>query len=207
MVELFKDLIAFLSELGPLGVIIGLAIEVIPSEIVLAWAGYLVLQGEMGFVEAVIAGTIGGIIAQLLLYVFGRYGGRPIVIKYGKYVLIRPNHLELAERWFEKYGDGVVFFARFIPVVRHAISIPAGMVKMGVWRFTILTGLAAIPWSIFFIWMGMEIGSNWSQIKEVAKDYIWLFVIGAVGLFVIYYLIVRFRKKTDETKESVVSGE
>ncbi len=90
----------------------------------------------------------------------GAYGGRPFLQKYGKYLFIHDKHTDLAENWFNKYGAGVVFSARFVPVVRHAISIPAGIAKMPFWKFTSLTVLAMIPWSIFFIYLGGKLGEK-----------------------------------------------
>lgn len=104
---------------------LGLMLEVIPSEIVLSYAGYLVSTGSITFWGAVAFGTIGGVIAQLFIYWIGRYGGRPVLERYGKYILIQKKHIDYAEDWFNRYGTGVIFTARFIPVVRHAISIPA----------------------------------------------------------------------------------
>lgn len=90
-------------------------IEIIPSEIVLSYAGFLVADGKISFVGAVIAGTIGGTLAQIFLYWLGYYGGRPVVEKYGKYLLINKHHLDIAENWFKRYGAGVIFFGTFYP--------------------------------------------------------------------------------------------
>ncbi|MED4298892.1 DedA family protein, partial [Priestia megaterium] len=106
---------AYLSKLGYIGIASALMIEVIPSEVVLSYAGFLVSQGKMTLIGAVIAGTIGGVIAQIFLYILGSYGGRPLLMRYGKLLLISPQHLEKSEAWFNNYGAGVVFFARFIP--------------------------------------------------------------------------------------------
>ena len=115
MGELINKVLLWLTDLGYFGIAIGLMIEVIPSEIVLAYGGYMVSQGTITFVGAVIAGTIGGVIAQLFLYWAGYYGGRPFLEKYGKYVFIHKKHIDMAESWFERYGTGVIFTARFIP--------------------------------------------------------------------------------------------
>ena len=130
MSHLIDTIFTWLSQLGYLGITLGLMVEVIPSEIVLSYGGYLISLGKITFIGAVIAGTIGGVIAQWFIYWIGRYGGRPFLDKYGKYLFIKSTHMDLAEKWFHKYGSGVVFTARFIPVVRHAISIPAGITRM-----------------------------------------------------------------------------
>ncbi|MGG2065981.1 MULTISPECIES: DedA family protein [unclassified Bacillus (in: firmicutes)] len=194
LANLIDQLLQFFISLGYFGIALGLMIEIIPSEIVLSYAGFLVAKGELNFVGAVIAGTIGGTLAQIFLYWLGYYGGRPVVEKYGKYILIKKKHLDVAEAWFNRYGVGVIFSARFIPVVRHAISIPAGLAKMSLQRFTIYTVLAIIPWSILFIYFGEQLGGNWRHIKEYAADYTHYFAIAAI-LFIVVYIGMKILKK------------
>ena len=143
---------------------------------------------------AVIAGTIGGTLAQIFLYWLGYYGGRPVVEKYGKYLLINKHHLDIAEGWFKRYGAGVIFSARFIPVVRHAISIPAGLAKMPLKLFTLYTVVAIIPWSILFIYLGEKLGGNWRQIKEYASDYT-LHNYRSCSFIALYFGLKYFKRK------------
>ncbi|SDM57152.1 membrane protein DedA, SNARE-associated domain [Fictibacillus solisalsi] len=196
MKEMVLSLLEWIVGLGHLGIALGLMVEVIPSELVLSYAGYLISQGHLSFAGSVIAGTIGGTIAQLFLYWMGYYGGRPFLEKYGKYILISQKQIDLSESWFEKYGNGVIFFARFIPVVRHAISIPAGIAKMSFSKFTIYTLLAIIPWSILFIYLGSQLGSNWEDIKTIAAPFTRGIAIGAIViLFIVIIFKVRKGKK------------
>ncbi|WML60847.1 DedA family protein [Neobacillus sp. PS2-9] len=197
MADFINSVLGFLSQLGYFGIALGLMIEIIPSEIVLGYGGYMIAQGHLNFIGAVIAGTIGGTIAQLFLYWAGYYGGRPFLEKYGKFVLIKKSHIDIAEQWFEKYGAGVIFSARFIPVVRHAISIPAGIAKMSPTKFTLYTVAAVLPWSILFLYLGKVLGSNWSHIKEYAQPYVMPIIIAAVVLGAIYFLIKKTKKTTD----------
>jgi membrane protein DedA with SNARE-associated domain len=197
MANFINSILEFLSQLGYFGIALGLMIEIIPSEIVLGYGGYMISQGHLNFIGAVIAGTIGGTLAQLFLYWAGYYGGRPFLEKYGKYVLIKKNHIDIAEQWFEKYGAGVIFSARFIPVVRHAISIPAGIAKMSATKFTLYTVAAIIPWTILFLYLGKVLGSNWANIKEYAQPYVMPAIIGAIVLGAIYFLIKKTKKTTD----------
>ncbi|MCP1123508.1 DedA family protein [Bacillus sp. 3103sda1] len=189
-----EQILQFFISLGYSGIALGLMIEIIPSEIVLSYAGFLVAKGELNFAGAVIAGTIGGTLAQIFLYWLGYYGGRPVVEKYGKYLLINKKHLDVAEDWFNRYGVGVIFSARFIPVVRHAISIPAGLAKMSLKRFTLYTVLAVLPWSMLFIYFGEKLGGNWRHIKEYAADYTHYFAIAGI-LFIIIYIGLKMLKK------------
>lgn len=197
MTEFINTILDFLSQLGYLGVALGLMIEIIPSEIVLGYAGYMISLGQLNFFGAVLAGTIGGTIAQLFIYWAGYYGGSPFLKKYGKYVFINKHHIDMAEQWFNKYGAGVIFSARFIPVVRHAISIPAGIAKMHISRFTLYTVAAVLPWSILFIYLGQILGENWSHIKEYAQPYVIPLLIAAIILAGIYFLIKKTKKTTD----------
>jgi len=187
MHDIISGILGWLEQLGHWGIMIGLMIEVIPSEIVLSYGGYLVSQGQISFVGAVVFGTIGGVVAQLFVYWIGKYGGRPFLEKYGKYILIKQKHIEISEQWFDRYGTGVIFTARFIPVVRHAISIPAGIARMSLLRFTVLTTLAVIPWSIFFVWLGMTLGEQWEHIDEVAGPYVRPAMLAAIALTVVYF--------------------
>jgi membrane protein DedA with SNARE-associated domain len=180
-----------LSSLGYFGIALGLMIEIIPSEIVLGYGGYLISKGALNYPLAVISGVIGGTIAQLFLYWAGYYGGRPFLERYGKYVLIKKKHIDVAEQWFEKYGAGVIFSARFIPVVRHAISIPAGIAKMSPSKFILYTVAAILPWTILFLYLGEVLGKNWANIKTYAEPYVMPFIIAAVIIGVIYYFIKR----------------
>ncbi len=198
------EVLQWLTDLGYAGIAIGLMLEVIPSEIVLAYGGYMISQDKINFVGAVIAGMIGGTIAQLFLYWIGLYGGRPFLEKYGKYLLINKKHLDVAEQWFKRYGTGVIFTARFIPIVRHAISIPAGIAGMSFFRFTLYTVLAMIPWSIFFLYLGMKLGSNWNQVKETAAPYVNDAAIIAAALIVVYFLLNVLKKRNQNKRRNRV---
>ncbi|RLQ95546.1 DedA family protein [Falsibacillus albus] len=195
MKEFILSVLNTLSDLGYFGIALGLMIEVIPSEFVLGYGGYLISIEKINFIGAVIAGTIGGTIAQLFLYWLGSYGGRPFLEKYGKFLLINKHHIDVSENWFEKYGPGVIFSARFIPVVRHAISIPAGIAKMSFRKFTLYTVAAIIPWTIFFLYLGMVLGDNWMQIKEKAHPYVLPSIIVALIIGIIYFSVKGMQKK------------
>ena len=203
MEQLIHFIFTWLEELGAWGVLIGLMIEIIPSELVLSYAGYLVYRGTLTFTEAVVYGTIGATVAQLFLYWIGRYGGRPFLEKYGKYLFIKQKHIDLTESWFRRYGAGVIFTARFIPVMRQAISIPAGIAKMPLWLYILYTVLASVLWAIMFIYLGKTLGENWEQIDEYAGPYLEPVVWAAVGLTAAYfgYKIYQLRSKESRSSE------
>ena len=195
--ELIRQFLDLVMSFGYFGIAIALMVEVIPSEIVLSYGGFMVGLGHINFVGAVIAGTIGATIAQMILYWIGSLGGRPFLEKYGKYLLIHKKHLDVSEKWFDKYGAGVVFFARFIPVARQAISIPAGIAKMPLGRFIFYTVLATVPWCIIFIYLGIKLGENWGQIKQIAGPYVDIaaIVIIACALLFIIFKVWNSRRK------------
>ncbi|MNO30281.1 Inner membrane protein YabI [compost metagenome] len=197
--DLISTLFEWIQSLGYFGIMIGLMIEVIPSEIVLAFGGFLVWSGDINFFGAVLFGTIGGVIAQIFVYWIGRYGGRPVLEKYGKYILIQKKHIDHSEEWFNKYGTGVIFTARFIPVVRHAISVPAGISRMPLGKFTLLTTLAVIPWSALFVYLGMTLGNKWEDIDKVAAKYTNEIILVAIALIIIYFVFKWYKSKKKGT--------
>lgn len=196
MKEFIHPFLTSLTDLGYFGIALGLMLEIIPSEIVLSYAGFLVAQGKISFIGAIIAGTVGGTIAQQILYWVGFYGGRPFIKKYGKYLLIGQKHIEKSEAWFDKYGSGIIFMARFVPIIRHAISIPAGIVRMSFIKFIMYTTFALIPWSIFFVYLGVQVGGNWEQINEMAKPYIQPVIAMACIITAAYILITIYKRDT-----------
>jgi membrane protein DedA with SNARE-associated domain len=185
----------WIESLGYFGILIGLLIEVIPSEIVLGYGGYLVGEEKISFWGAVLFGTLGAIGQNWILYWIGRYGGRPIIEKYGKFIKIKQKHVDIAEKWFIKYGAGIVFTARFVPVMRQVISIPAGMARMNFGLFTLLTALASLPWSILFIYLGKTLGENWHKIDEEAAQYVQPAILIAIALLIVYVLFKFLRSR------------
>lgn len=194
MSEVIQRILDVITGMGYWGILLGLAIEIIPSEIVLAYAGYLVYQGQVNLMEAVVFGVIGCLLQQIILYAIGLYGGRTFVDKYGKYLHIKSKHVDMTERWFTKYGAGVVFTSRFIPVVRQAISIPAGIARMNLVKFLAYSGLASIPWAILFVSLGNILGKNWGNINEKAAPYtqpiLWV-AVGGMTAYVLYKALTR----------------
>lgn len=199
--ELVGGIIDLLEGLGYWGIMLGLMIEIIPSEIVLSYAGYLVSLDKVSFIGAIVFGTIGGVLAQLFIYWISRYGGRPMLEKFGKYILIQQKHIEASEAWFNRYGTGVIFTARFIPIVRHAISIPAGLAQMSHLKFIVLTTLAVIPWSIVFVYLGYTLGDNWENMNRIAGPYIKQFAAVGILLIAVYFIVKILMRNKESVKE------
>lgn len=165
------EIVDFLKQFSYFGIMLSLCFEFIPAEVVLPLAGYWVFQGDYNYYLVVLVGTIGGTIGPLTLYYLGRYGGRPFVLKYGKYFMVTQKQIDSSDYFFEKYGPGVAFFARFLPVVRTAISIPCGMTKMNVVKFSIYTFLATLPITAFYVYLGIKLGPHWQQAGEMFNSY------------------------------------
>lgn len=173
----------------------------IPSEVIIPPAAHLAYtQGKMSVVGVVIAGVIGSWIGATIMYWASRWAGRPIVLKYGKYFLIKPEKVEAAERWATQFGSFGVFFSRLLPVVRHLIGIPAGVVRMNFGLYSLYTILGSALWCSVLAWLGIKAGQDEALMKgELHRVTIW--VLGAfVVLGTIYYLFVHRHMKTDKTK-------
>lgn len=198
METLTETVLASFHSIGAWGIFLGLLVEVIPSEIVLSLGGAMVKAGHFGWIAAGVAGVIGGTLAQLILYAIGRYGGRPFVMRYGKWLFLHPHHIEKAERWVDQYGTGMIFFARFIPIVRHAISIPCGLVQMKLSQFVLYTFAAMIPWTVLFLLIGYQLSTHWHQVEAVAKPMMLPIILFAlIGMFLFFWWTKRSEKTTD----------
>lgn len=189
LVHFFTSLI---SAAGYAGVFFLMVLESmvtpVPSEAVMPFAGVLWFLGEMSFWPIVVWSTLGSIVGSALSYYIGLYGGRPLLQKYGKYVLLNEHDLAYTERFFANYGDKTIFISRFIPVVRHLISIPAGMGKMNIYKFIFYTALGAGLWNAFLAYAGYYLGSNWTEIRRYSEviDVIMIVVIVALAVFYFY---------------------
>lgn len=162
-----------ISAIGYLGVFFLMVMESmvipIPSELVLPFAGFLISRGDFSFVGVILASSAGSIVGSLISYYMGRYGGNAFVIRFGRYVLLDVEDLNKTERWFEKRGEYTIFISRFIPVVRHLISIPAGIGKMDLKRFCIYTIVGASMWNFILIYAGYLLGEHWDRIKHYSE--------------------------------------
>jgi len=178
-----------MARLGAPGLFLLMAMESmvipIPSEAVMPLAGYLVAQGQMNLWAAIIASSLGSLAGSYLSYLLGAYGFVPVVERYGKYVLVRKHHLDTAHRWFERRGAWAIFLCRFIPVVRHVISIPAGSAKMPLRPFLTATLVGATMWNMTLFWVGYRYGES---AAVAAKPYLDLIGVGLLVLLAGYII-------------------
>lgn len=156
---------------GYVGIFLTMVAEIvfppIPSEVVLPLAGYEVSQGNLAFVPTLAAATAGSVAGALVLYALGRYGGRALVLRWGRVLRVAPADLDRAEGWFDRHGDRVVLGARVVPLARSVVSIPAGMMRMPLARFVILTTLGSLLWNLVLVGAGHQLGANWDRVASV----------------------------------------
>lgn len=171
--QLIEQLFLFVTDkigaLGYWGVAVGMAIESanipLPSEIIMPFGGYLVSTGKLNFFWTGMAGTIGGTVGSILSYLLGLWGGRPFLLRYGRYIHISEKSLAMADHWFQRYGEATVFFTRLMPVIRTFISLPAGISGMNFPRFVLYTFLGSLPWCFFLTYLGVKLGEHWGDLK------------------------------------------
>lgn len=181
---LIKYITQFIEISGYTGVLILMIFESmiapVPSEAVMPFAGFLIYEKKFTWLGVALASTTGSIIGSTVSYYLGLYGGKPIIQKFGKYLLLDEHHLELTEKFFGKHGEKAVFISRFIPIVRHLISIPAGIGKMNVPKFLIYTTVGACAWNMILTYIGFVLRNNWNTIHHYNKygDIIVLLVLG-----------------------------
>ena len=185
---------------GYLGVIVVMTIESamipLPSELILPYAGFLVsdpsqveplTRGPWNFWIVVVVATLGNTLGSLIAYAIGAWGGRPFLERYGRYLLIRPHEIELADHFFQRWGAQTVFVGRLLPVVRTFISFPAGVARMPLGRFIAYSTAGALPWSMLLAYAGVVLGENWVEIRHALQPFD-LAIAGLVVLGVVAFI-------------------
>ncbi len=189
--ELLSNYITqFISSIGYAGVFILMTLESaalpVPSEVVMPFAGYLAYQGVFNLFLISIVGAVGCTAGSVISYYVGRNGGRPFIEKYGKYLFIESRHMELAETWFNKFGDRAVFFSRLLPVVRTFISLPAGIGRYDLKKLVIFSFIGSLPWCFALAYVGFSLGPLWKNIIGFFNE-LDILVIAAIIMVVLYY--------------------
>ena len=160
----------------------------IPSEAVMPFVGFLVADGKWNLYLAILTTSIGSIAGSLLSYYMGYYGGKPLVLKVGKYLLLDRHDLELTEKFFaRRSGTLTLFLSRFIPVIRHFISIPAGMGKMRLLPFVVATLIGATMWNSFLLYLGLILRENWTLVQKYSHQIdigVVLLLLALIGWFI-----------------------
>ena len=180
-------IIQVMDLMGYTGLIFMMALESmiapVPSEIVMPFAGYLVAQDRFSLVGAIVASSLGTIIGSLAGYYMGRLGGYPLILRFGRYLLLDKEHLDFTMKWFERRGEITILASRFIPVVRHLISIPAGIGSMNLGKFSLFTLIGGTIWNTILLVCGIWLEERWKLIHEYSHeiDYVVLAVMIVVG--------------------------
>lgn len=200
LLDQFKDLIVeSVGQWGYVGIFVLMALESacipIPSEVTMPVGGLLAAEGKLSFFLVGMIGAIANLVGSWLAYGVGRFGGRSFLLRYGRYVLIKAHDVERADEWFERYGSSAVFFSRLLPVVRTFISLPAGVAKMPLIRFSVLTFIGCLPWSFALAWAGWLLGDNWEQILPYMEPVSYALA-AIVAVVVIVWAVKRLRAKS-----------
>ena len=176
--------ISTISAAGYAGIVLLMAIESacipLPSEVIMPFSGYLVYTGRFSLWWVATAGAIGCNLGSAVAYEIGCYGGRPLVLKYGKWILLSQKEVDWADRFFTRNGPAAVFIARLLPVIRTFIALPAGIARMPRVPFHIYTFAGSWPWCFGLAWLGMKAGENWQYLSKYFHQFD--VVIGAVLL-------------------------
>lgn len=202
MQQVTEILTSFITSYGYLAVFLLMTAESalipIPSEITMAFAGFLAGVGVMNFWVAVLIGALGNLVGSLLAFYLGRYMGeewiRIAIKKWGKWVLVHEKDFDMALAWFKKYGQGITFGSRLLPVVRTFISLPAGIAEMKVVKFSVFTFIGSFIWSAFLAYLGLKLGQNWEAIDPYFRKFQFLII----GLFVAgaaFYVYSHLKRK------------
>jgi membrane protein DedA with SNARE-associated domain len=160
-------IVAVISATGYVGVAVLMAIESacipLPSEVTMPFAGYLVSTGQLNLIGVALAGAIGCNIGSTIAYAIGAWGGRPLVARWGRYVLIKEHDIIVAEQFFERFGSLAVFVGRLLPVVRTFIALPAGFARMNMWKFQIYSFIGSLIWCFLLAYVGEQLGAQWND--------------------------------------------
>ena len=187
-----------ISTYGYLGVYLGMLIESasipLPSEVIMGFAGYLVSQHVFNLYLVSLVGALGNISGSSIMYVLGKYGGRPFAEKYGKYFHINKKTWEKSDKLFAKWGDEMVFVSQFLPGVRTFISFPSGILKVNVFKFLLYTFIGAFIWCLGLSWFGFYLGNNWELLTVYMHKYTYFLFILFCFILVIGVLIYKKHK-------------
>jgi membrane protein DedA with SNARE-associated domain len=206
MHQLIHTWFTWVQEWGYSGIILLMAMESsiipVPSEVVMPPAAFMAAEGKLNLWLVILAGTLGSYLGSAIMYAISRYVGRPVIVKWGKYFFIKPEKLERAEVFLARYEVGGIFFARLLPVIRHLISIPAGIVRMPFGKFSVVTIIGSALWCGILSWYGKGMAERNPQlmknpdelIKAMKHESLWL-VAGVAVLCVLYFVMLRLTSK------------
>jgi len=187
----------------------------IPSEVTMLFGGALVSASflapdqQLDLWLVTLAGTGGNVFGSWLAYWAGYAGGRPLIDRWGRYLLIRPHEVERAHDWFERHGELAVFGGRLLPVVRTFISLPAGVVRMGFGKFTVYTVLGCLPWCLLLTWLGYLLGERWETVERIFRPFAWgiAAAIFMAGVWFVWHRIRSIHREEEEQRARAAEAE
>lgn len=171
----------------------------IPSEVIMPFSGYLVSTGRFNPFAVIIAGSLGNLAGSLIAYFIGIYLGRGFILKYGKYVLLKKSHLEIAETYFRKYGNKATLISRLLPAVRTYVSLPAGIAKMSLKKFAAYTFVGSVIWNTALTYIGVTLGAEWNGIRKYSTYFDALVIIGTIIAIILFLRSRRKEQKNSST--------
>lgn len=193
------QIVSLISSSGYFGIGLLMAIESaaipVPSEIIMPFGGYLVAVGQLSLFGVALAGAVGSVVGSAILYAIGFYGGRPLIERYGKYILLRHKDLDRADRFFQKYGEISNFIGRMLPIVRTYISFPAGVTRINFKKFLLGSFIGSFIWSYLLAYVGMKLGQNWDTLRGKWHSFD-LAIIVLIVLGLLYYLYSHLKKRS-----------
>jgi membrane protein DedA with SNARE-associated domain len=173
----------------------------IPSEVVVPYGGFLAAEGHTHLWMVIVVATLANLVGSSIAYAVGRYGGRALFVRYGKYVGISAHHVDKADHWFERYGPATVFFTRMMPGIRTFISLPAGIAKMPVVKFLGYSAVGSVIWNTALAYLGYGFykalgAEGWDRLQETFHEYnrIWYVVLAVVVIAIIAFVVWRWRR-------------
>ena len=208
VIEFLKPLVefimSFIAQLGYTGIfflmILESALIPIPSEIIMPFSGFLSSTGRLDPLLVTLSGSLGNLVGSVLTYYLGIKAGRKFILKYGRYIFFKKEHLESTENLFERYGDRISFAGRLLPGIRTYVSLPAGIGKTNFTKFVAYTFAGSLIWNSMLTYVGMSLGSNWKNIDKYST-YLDVAALLAVAVFVIWFVYKTKRKSNAITKE------
>jgi membrane protein DedA with SNARE-associated domain len=190
------------TNLGYAGIVVAMAIESccipLPSELIMPLAGFLAFQGKFNVWWAGVAGALGCLLGSIVAYWIGATGGRPLLLRYGGYILISPHDADVADRFFARYGEITIFVTRLMPIVRTFISLPAGIARMNFARFCLYTFLGSLPWCWVLAWAGYTLGAHWQDVGGTIRKYD--YVVAAVVVVLVALYVYRHVRRAQVSK-------
>jgi membrane protein DedA with SNARE-associated domain len=207
VLELLKPLIEFITSfIGQLGysgifflMILESALIPIPSEIIMPFSGFLSSTGRLDPFLVTLSGSLGNVVGSVLTYYLGIKAGRKVILKYGKYIIFRKEHLEITENLFRRYGDKISFAGRLLPGIRTYVSLPAGIGKTDFKKFVIYSFAGSLVWNSMLVYVGMNLGRNWKNIDKYSV-YLDVAAVLSVAVFIVWFVYKTKRKSNAITK-------